>query len=224
MSRTRVVRGRVGWLALALICLVSGSCGTMGSDVGSRRERTHVVQRGETLTILAQRYGTTVYELSSANRINDPRRLNVGQRLLIPGGKRSVGAASRSLKPSRYARLRRPVSGSISSGFGPRSSSFHEGVDIVAPRGTAVRAAAPGRVVQSGWSVSGYGNCVILEHEDGMTTLYAHHRVNRVRVGQYVQAGQLIGEVGATGRASGPHLHFEVRRDGRPVDPLDFLP
>jgi murein DD-endopeptidase MepM/ murein hydrolase activator NlpD len=101
---------------------------------------------------------------------------------------------------------------------------MHEGIDIAAPRGTPVRAAAPGRVVHSDWSISGYGNLVIIEHRGGLVTLYAHNRVNRVRVGQYVEAGQVVSEVGRTGHATGPHLHFEVRRDGKPRDPLDFLP
>jgi murein DD-endopeptidase MepM/ murein hydrolase activator NlpD len=82
----------------------------------------------------------------------------------------------------------------------------------------------PGRVVYSGSGVPGYGNLIILKHAGNLSTVYAHCRRNLVRVGQRVQRGAVIGEVGQTGRATGPHLHFEVRVEGRPQNPLQFLP
>lgn len=113
------------------------------------------------------------------------------------------------------------VEGRISSGFGVRGSGFHEGVDIRAPEGTAVRAAASGRVVFSG-NISGYGRTIVIYHGDGVSTVYAHNSKNIREAGDKVLQGQLIGYVGQTGRATGSHMHFEVRRGGRPVNPLSY--
>ena len=222
-------------VALALCALLGAGCASAVKRGSATWNRSHVVRKGDTLWSLAERYGTTVDALASANDIRDPSRIRPGQRLAVPdrptrtapaiGG--PVGAVNATYRPSRPGPappLRWPISGRLTSRFGRRGSSMHEGIDVAAPRGTPVRAAAPGRVVHSDWSISGYGNLVIVEHRGGLVTLYAHNRVNRVRVGQYVEADDVISEVGATGRATAPHLHFEVRRDGKPRDPLDFLP
>ncbi len=101
---------------------------------------------------------------------------------------------------------------------------MHEGVDISAPKGTGVLAADDGKVVYSDNSIRGYGNMIIIKHAGKLTTVYAHNRVNLVDTGDFVKKGQKIAEVGATGRASGPHLHFEVRIGEKPVDPEFYLP
>jgi murein DD-endopeptidase MepM/ murein hydrolase activator NlpD len=117
-----------------------------------------------------------------------------------------------------------PVDGRISSRFGVRADPFtgehrhHGGVDFAAPEGSEIRAARPGRVIFSG-PRGDYGNAVELDHGDGVTTLYAHASDLLVRRGDRVEAGQPIGRVGKTGRATGAHLHFEVRHDRRPQDP-----
>jgi murein DD-endopeptidase MepM/ murein hydrolase activator NlpD len=119
----------------------------------------------------------------------------------------------------------RPVSGSIVSGFGYRRHPilggvrFHYGVDIAAPFGTTIRAAADGVVVFAGWRRA-YGNTVIIDHGNGLATLYAHCSELLVSEGAVVRQGQPIARVGSTGLATGPHLHFEVRRYGEPVNPL----
>ncbi|MFA0757566.1 MAG: hypothetical protein KEFWMYNX_000143 [Candidatus Fervidibacter sp.] len=119
----------------------------------------------------------------------------------------------------------RPVSGSIVSGFGYRRHPilggvrFHCGVDIAAPFGTTIRAAADGVVVFAGWRRA-YGNTVIIDHGNGLATLYAHCSELLVSEGAVVRQGQPIARVGSTGLATGPHLHFEVRRYGEPVNPL----
>ena len=226
-------------LALAFCSLLGAGCASAIKRDPARWNRAHVVKRGDTLWSLAERYGTSVDALVAANDIDDPSRIAVGQRVRVPdrptlrapgpgiGGPR-VGSVNAGFRPpSRTGpapTLRWPVSGRLTSRFGRRGASMHEGIDVAAPRGTPVRAAAPGRVVHSDWSISGYGNLVIVEHRGGVVTLYAHNRVNRARVGQYVETGQVIAEVGKTGQATGPHLHFEVRRDGKPRDPLEFLP
>jgi murein DD-endopeptidase MepM/ murein hydrolase activator NlpD len=120
-------------------------------------------------------------------------------------------------------RLARPSAGLIGDGFGPRGDWFHAGVDFVAKRGGPVVAAAAGRVAFAGWSNGGWGRMVIIEHRAGVRTLYAHLSRIRAPVGGRVATGTLLGLVGMSGRATGPHLHFEVQVRGAAVDPLTAL-
>lgn len=121
-----------------------------------------------------------------------------------------------------------PVRGRLTSRFGYRMHPirfrriFHEGIDIAVPRGTSVKAAAGGKVIFAG-NRRGYGRTVIISHGQGMQTLYAHNSRLQVKVGQWVDKGQVICSSGNTGSSTGPHLHFEVRENGRPKNPLDFL-
>jgi murein DD-endopeptidase MepM/ murein hydrolase activator NlpD len=131
--------------------------------------------------------------------------------------------------PSEYdppsgapGRLQWPVSGPITSGFGMRWGRMHEGIDIAVGSGTPVHAAAAGRVVYAGW-MSGYGNIVVLDHGGGLSSAYGHNTSVAVAVGQDVQAGQVIAYSGSTGHSTGPHVHFEVRVNGEPVDPMGYL-
>lgn len=130
---------------------------------------------------------------------------------------------------SSVSKFLMPLAGRISSEFGLREDPFdgetrrHKGIDIAAPAGSAVKATADGRVKFSG-DLPGYGNTVIIEHAGGYETRYAHNANNKVEKGEPVKAGQVIATVGETGRATGPHLHFEVRRDGEAVDPLGMIP
>ncbi len=122
-----------------------------------------------------------------------------------------------------------PVAGEISSPFGMRSDPFtgeerfHSGVDVAAPRGTAIRAVADGEVVFSGWRRGGAGRVVEVRHADGLVTSYAHAERTLVRAGQHVVAGEVVATVGSSGRASGPHLHFAAERDGQAIDPSRLL-
>ncbi len=117
-----------------------------------------------------------------------------------------------------------PVSGIISSGFGYRFRGHHDGVDIIAPAGTEVRAADLGMTIYAGDGMRGYGNAVVLDHGDGVRTLYGHLDTIRVKSPDAVPAGAVIGTVGRTGNATGYHLHFELWVDGEAVDPLAYLP
>jgi murein DD-endopeptidase MepM/ murein hydrolase activator NlpD len=114
------------------------------------------------------------------------------------------------------------VPGPITSGFGPRWGSFHYGLDIGAGFGTPIHAAAAGTVIYAGW-YDGFGNFVIVDHGGGLSTTYGHQSQIAVSVGEHVEQGQLIGYVGSTGFSTGPHLDFEVRVNGTPVDPLGYL-
>lgn len=117
-----------------------------------------------------------------------------------------------------------PARGVLTSGFGPRWGRMHRGIDIAAPVGTPIYAAAAGVVTYSQWNDGGYGNLVEIRHADGTLTLYAHNHRNLVRVGQYVEQGQQIAEMGSTGRSTGPHVHFEIHPPGRgAVNPMIFL-
>ncbi len=121
-----------------------------------------------------------------------------------------------------------PVYGKITSSFGLRIDPIdgklrhHNGIDIAVPEGTAIKPVLSGKVVYSGHS-NGYGNCVIVEHDNGIQTIYAHNSKNLVKVGDTVTSNTVIALSGSTGRTTGPHLHFEVRKDGKPVNPVAML-
>jgi murein DD-endopeptidase MepM/ murein hydrolase activator NlpD len=117
-----------------------------------------------------------------------------------------------------------PVEGVVSSPFGARAGKRHDGIDIAVPEGTPVRAAADGVVVYAGARVAGYGNLVLVRHDGDLVTVYAHNRLLEVREGDRVSRGQEIARSGQTGRATAPHLHFEVRRSQAPTNPLEYLP
>lgn len=116
-----------------------------------------------------------------------------------------------------------PVEAPISSPFGPRWGRNHNGIDLAADHGELIRASRAGEVWLAG-PVEGYGLTVVIGHDDGTRTLYAHASSLLVEAGDRVEQGQPIARVGSTGRSTGPHLHFEIIVDDRPVDPLDYLP
>jgi murein DD-endopeptidase MepM/ murein hydrolase activator NlpD len=115
-----------------------------------------------------------------------------------------------------------PVSGPVTSGFGWRWGRMHEGIDIAVPTGTPVSAAASGRIIYAGW-MGGYGNLVVIDHGGGLATAYGHNSSIAVGSGTSVSQGQTIAYAGSTGHSTGPHVHFEVRVNGSPVDPLGYL-
>jgi murein DD-endopeptidase MepM/ murein hydrolase activator NlpD len=122
-----------------------------------------------------------------------------------------------------YRDFRWPLTGTVASGFGGRSGRPHNGIDILAPEGTPVRASESGFVSYAGDRLRGFGNAVLLDHGGDASTLYAHLREIHVESGEVVAAGSVIGSVGRTGNATTPHLHFELRLEGIPVDPADYL-
>jgi murein DD-endopeptidase MepM/ murein hydrolase activator NlpD len=194
----------------------------------------HVVQPGENLYRIALHYGVSVEAIARANGIRDEGQLEVGTRLRIPSPQRNT-AQGPLMPPERLRALAQddafaeglrfawPLHGVVTSKFGWRRSRMHEGIDVSARSGTPVHAAEAGRVIYAS-RLGGYGNVVVVRHGSRYETVYAHNRRFRVSKGAAVSRGQVIAEVGATGNASAPHLHFEIRRNDDPRDPLLFLP
>lgn len=196
----------------------------------------HVVRPGENLFRIGKAYDVSHEELARLNGIRDAGQIRVGQRIFIPGATRQlpveiitpaepvpdIPSAPQPLEADRE-RFLWPVSGTINSGFGPRGSSFHDGIDIAAPEGTPIRAIERGEVIYAD-QLRGYGNMVIVRHSDGLVSVYAHNEVNLVQQGQTVSRGEVIATVGSTGRVTGPHLHFEIRKNNTAQDPLRLLP
>jgi len=131
----------------------------------------------------------------------------------------ALDAAVRAAGPTGWTA---PAQGAVTSEFGPRWGTEHEGIDIGAASGAPVRAAADGVVKRAAW-YGGYGNAVIIDHGGGVQTLYGHNSSLDVRPGQQVRAGEVIAKVGSTGDSTGPHLHFEVELNGKKVDPRPWL-
>lgn len=134
---------------------------------------------------------------------------------------------SKKEKPPGYGKeldLIWPIQGGINSPYGRRGNRLHAGIDLAAPSYQEVKAAMDGEVILARSSATGYGNVVVLHHDSGFSTIYGHMNVIIAREGESVRQGQAIGGVGSTGRSTGPHLHFELRRQGKPIDPLPHLP
>jgi len=201
----------------------------------------YVVRAGDSLDALARSQGVLVEDLAEINGLAMDAPLSEGQVIFVlapePGVMVSLPAATEpgEKPPAAIVReipgatkldeeLRWPLpEGRISSAFGRRWGRKHEGIDLAAPSGTPVLAAREGRVLYAGNTLRGYGNMVVLQHANDLLTAYAHNSVLLVRVGDRVRAGQTIARVGQSGSATGPHLHFEVRRGHVPLNPLRFL-
>jgi murein DD-endopeptidase MepM/ murein hydrolase activator NlpD len=205
----------------------------------------HVVKKGETVYRIARAYGVAPADLLEENGIADPKQVAVGTELFVPGASRVVdldevggsaghpgerppaGLPAPGGEPGHpaagNAKLAWPLRGVLYGRYGVRSGRRHDGIDLSAPEGTSIGAAAPGTVIYAG-EQAGYGSIVILRHQGGLVTLYAHCSALLVDEGATVKAGQSIARVGQTGRSTGPHLHFEVREGTRPRNPLLFLP
>jgi murein DD-endopeptidase MepM/ murein hydrolase activator NlpD len=195
-------------------------------------EIKYTLARGDTLVSLAAAYGVELPALMEANHVLDPFSLPVGTVITIPNPTRlplpkAAATASRSGAPARTTTapvLVWPLRGTITSRFGVlRSTGYHLGLDIAAPTGTPIVAAAGGTVTAVGYQGS-YGLLVALDHGNGWSTLYAHASKVLVSVGQQVTRGEEIARVGSTGNATGPHVHFEVIQEGKRLNPEVYLP
>jgi peptidoglycan hydrolase-like protein with peptidoglycan-binding domain len=149
---------------------------------------------------------------------------HITQRRTSSGG--STNSSTSTGTPSGPVRFLRPVNGAIGEGFGyppGHGGARHDGIDFPEPMGTSIGAAGVGTVISAGWNSGGYGNLTIIQHRLGYQTWYAHQSSIAVSVGQRVAGGVRIGYVGSTGHSTGPHLHFEVRLNGTPINPVPLL-
>jgi lipoprotein NlpD len=198
-------------------------------------EFRHRVKPGENLFRIGKAYGVSYQDLARANGIGDVNRIEVGQELIVPNATRELPVdvitpvrarddqPTAAELPADRSPFLWPVEGTVSSGFGPRGDTYHDGIDITAAAGTAIHAARGGRILYSD-ELPGYGNLVIIDHGEGYATVYAHNRANAVAAGTTVRQGDVIGQVGETGQTSQPNLHFEVRKDNVARNPLFYLP
>jgi len=227
---------------------------TGGHTGGQARGQTvHVVRSGDSMSRIAAHYGVTRKSLIGANKLARPEQLRIGQRLVVPRARVAGGGGPDQLidavldngevlfvragprrVPTRFYMASPevdgqaldftwPVDGRVISPFGKRHRGWHAGMDIKAEIGTPILAAAPGVVISSGQERA-YGRVIRMEHESGFVTVYAHNLENLVEVGDRVSGGTIIATVGRTGRATTPHLHFEVRHEGMVYNPLHLLP
>jgi len=212
----------------------------------------YTVRSGDSVSRIAARHGVSRSAIVAANQLERPDALRVGRRLSIPGcqaRREPRSDVARQAAPTDGVLLARvgprrvrtplhfgppdlngraidfawPVMGPVASPFGRRRTGWHAGIDIKAPVGTPILAAATGRVLLSG-TERYYGRVVKIEHANGFVTIYAHNLQNLVAFGDEVQAGTVIATVGRTGRSTAYHLHFEVRQDGMAYNPVHLLP
>lgn len=237
--------------SLALLCLASlglsvlGCVGTSGSSYPAYhapRGFYYSVKSGDNLYRIGIRFGVPVSVLVRTNTIDDVTELAIGQRIYIPargtgawagsGSRRSASATVLALRTRAREEARRsahlsfvwPLArANLTSHFGRRRGQAHEGIDLSSRRGTPIRAAESGKVIHAG-RLGAYGKVVILKHTGNYRSVYAHANRLLVRKGQLVERAQTIAEVGMTGRTTGPHLHFEIRRKDVPKDPMLYLP
>jgi len=211
------------------------------------RKATYTVRSGDTLYSIGKRFDLDYRLLARRNRIPYPYTIYVGQHLQLwrrapsstpmpislanesaatsrkKAESTSDGGTTQVWKPGSV-RLTWPLRGTVTRGFGVRGQRMHDGIDIAALKGASVHAAAAGEVAYADQRLSGYGKLIILRHSADMFTAYAHNQANLVKKGDQVKAGDVIARVGSTGKATKPHLHFEVRRGSTPVDPRAYLP
>lgn len=190
---------------------------TKEQETTSAQVEVYQVRPGDSASVIAAKFNTSVPVLAEANRLADPNRLRAGQKLIIPGWQGNM------------PRFIWPVRGRISSGYGWRihpvykNRQFHGGVDIAVPVGSNVKAAANGKVIRSGY-MGAFGYGIVIDHGRGVTSWYGHNSRLLVKAGERVRQGQTIARSGNTGVTTGPHVDFRIKVDGETVDPVRWLP
>jgi len=200
---------------------------------------TYKVAKGETLGAIAAKYKVAAEDILAANNLPEDSALSVGQSLFIPGGQKIYSTVPATRVASSYnpiqviKNLLKPTSAAIASArmlwptvghlITQYFSWHHCGLDIANKRGTPIYAAEAGVVIDSGWSTSGYGNKIDIDHGGGKMTRYGHASRLLVKRGDIVKKGDIIMLMGSTGKSTGPHLHFEVRINGRVQNPLNYI-
>lgn len=214
--------------------------------------RIHTVRRGEYLAKIAQNYGSDAFSIARINGIRAPYTIYPGQKLRVPrsgGGTVQVASAEpprmTTTPPSRTTattsratpkprvpnpparsggKFSWPIKGKVISSYGPKDKGLHnDGVNIAAPRGTKVKAAENGVVAYAGNEIRGFGNLLLIKHDGGWVSAYAHNDALLVKRGEKVSRGQVISKVGSTGSVTSPQLHFELRKGSSAVNPGKYL-
>ncbi len=210
-EKTKVTRDKVA--------TVTRTIAVRTNQVRAVRERLLVSKKGLSTSRARKREQIASIEQTKREYLNEAAGLQASSSQVL-STIQSAGSSSYDSTPSSSG-LIWPVNGPVVSGFGMRWGRLHAGIDIAVPYGTPIHASASGTVIFAGW-MGGYGNFVIIDHGGGISTGYAHQSSIAVGGGSVTQ-GQVIGYVGCTGHCFGPHLHFEVRINGSPVDPLGYL-
>ncbi|MCK9540959.1 MAG: M23 family metallopeptidase [Novosphingobium sp.] len=205
-----------------------------GQTLKIPRTRHHTVKRGETGFTIAYIHAVPWRAIAVANGMEPDAPIQPGQKLLIPtiidqpDGGAAVAASAPASTTSTVGEApawRWPLSGTVRRGYAPRTTTnYHDGMDIRAPEGTAVRSTAAGKVIFAGREPAQFGNMAVVDHGNGWHSAYAFLSRLTVKQGDEVSAGERVGLVGSTGQAKGNELHFELRRNNRPVDPTAHLP
>jgi LysM repeat protein len=179
----------------------------------------HLVAAGDTIESIAAQYGVSEADITNypPNALYPPYDLKPGRGIIVPYGRKDLNIPKPSL--ALDSPLAWPLVGPITQGF----HQDHLAIDIGGPYGATVYAADDGTVTYAQWAETGYGYTLIIDHGEGLETWYSHLKGTYLQSG-FVARGDPIGEVGSTGRSTGPHVHFEVRLDGERVNPLDYLP
>lgn len=188
--------------------------------IPTENELAYQTTGSETLEEVAELYGLEPMEIALANDIWDIDALPAGASLTIPGWN-ALQAMSNMSSRSGGSLFTRPVEGIISSAYGYRHGEFHTGLDIAVVQGTEVKAAMAGTVVSAGWD-GNYGYAVVIDHHNGYKTRYAHNSAVKVQAGQNVSRGQTVALSGSTGRSTGPHVHWEIIKDGITQNPMEY--
>lgn len=216
-NEARAIGARVQQVAILRGELLSSQSRLVGARTGKSHALAATKAQEDAAIQESQALAAASADLAARIRAAD-----AAARSSSPGSSTSTDSSGPSIPSSAPASLIWPVSGPITSPFGMRWGSLHPGIDIGVPTGTPIKAAAAGKVIYCGW-MSGYGNLVMIDHGGGIATLYGHQSSIASSCGEDVAQGQIIGYTGCTGFCTGPHLHFEVRVNGTPVDPLGYL-
>lgn len=185
----------------------------------------HTVQKDETVYRISRLYGTTVRRIIDENDLKDVYKLQIGTNLLVPVPLKSSAFKKQINRGARGTinLFEWPTNGIFTSGFKWRWGRMHQGIDLADNTGTPIKAARSG-VIEFAGEKGDYGNVVFIDHGNNIGTRYGHASKLLVKEGQYVYQGETIALVGNTGRSTGPHVHFEIRIDDKPINPLRYLP
>jgi len=197
-----------------------------GQSLNIPKGSLYAAKRGDTVYGVSRANGILMNDLTRVNGLKKPYLLVVGQLLKIPGQSKVVAPEAAIVPPARSAGkgFMWPVRGRVISNYGPKKAGYHnDGVNIRANQGTTVQASESGVVVHASNKLQGYGNLILIKHQNGWVTAYAHNNKILVRKGQQVARGQAVAEVGSTGRVDSPQLHFEMRKGSRAVNPTLYL-